>query len=233
MSILKETIEKLLYEEESSTLDFKKEQYPFAGASDNEKSEILKDILAFVNAWRRTDAYILIGVEEVKGGRSTVHGISQHIEDAHLQQFINSKTQRPILFSYHATEFEGKQIGVIKIPPQNRPVFIKKNYGRLVKKIVYIKRGSSTSEADPDEVSRMGDNSNNIQKNQPILNIEFTETAAKSLLGTNLKIKTTNIRLPDLKYFQIPDYGHYVAVSSHFSIEMPSAGSNKDYYRAE
>ena len=39
--------ESLLHEEESSSLDFKRDQYPFVGASDDDKSELLKDILAF------------------------------------------------------------------------------------------------------------------------------------------------------------------------------------------
>src|SRR5579864_5379397 len=59
--------ERLLYEEESTTLDFKKEQYRFAKATEYEKSELLKDILGFANAWRRSEAYILIGVEEMRG----------------------------------------------------------------------------------------------------------------------------------------------------------------------
>ena len=51
--------EALLFEEESETLDFKRDQYRFDNATDEEKSELLKDILAFANAWRRADAYIL------------------------------------------------------------------------------------------------------------------------------------------------------------------------------
>ena len=51
-----ELLERLLYQEESEALDFKKEQYPFDNASDGQKSELLKDILAFANAWRQTDA---------------------------------------------------------------------------------------------------------------------------------------------------------------------------------
>ncbi len=59
-----ELIEHLLHEDEGVELDFKQEQYPFNNADDAAKSELLKDILAFVNAWRRSTAYILIGVEE-------------------------------------------------------------------------------------------------------------------------------------------------------------------------
>ncbi len=39
--------EEVLNEEESATLDFKRNQYKFAGASDDEKSEIIKDIHVF------------------------------------------------------------------------------------------------------------------------------------------------------------------------------------------
>src|SRR4051794_8375989 len=99
--------EELLYQEEGSSLDFKRDQYPFAGKTDEQKSELLKDILAFANSWRQGDAYILIGVDEVKGGRSIPVGISSHahIDDASLQQFVNHKTNRPISFSYKAFQF--------------------------------------------------------------------------------------------------------------------------------
>ena len=103
-------LEELLYEEESSTLDFKGKQYNFIGGDEVEKSELLKDILAFTNVWRRTDAYILIGIREVKGGKSEVVGIEDELDDAQLQQFVNSKTQRPITFHYKTTTIEGKKL---------------------------------------------------------------------------------------------------------------------------
>jgi hypothetical protein len=45
-------LESLLHEDESTSLDFKRDQYPFDAATDEQKSELLKDILAFANAWR-------------------------------------------------------------------------------------------------------------------------------------------------------------------------------------
>jgi predicted HTH transcriptional regulator len=93
-------MEELLNEEESSTLDFKLGEYLFDRVADDVKSELLKDILAFANAWRRTDAYILIGVDDVKGGRGKVVGVSSHLDDARIQQFVNSKSNRPVIFSY-------------------------------------------------------------------------------------------------------------------------------------
>jgi len=93
-------IEQLLNEQESTSLDFKRDQYLFVDAADADKSELLKDVLAFANAWRRSDAFIMIGVDEVRGGRSVPVGVSSHLDDASLQQFINSKVQRPIALSY-------------------------------------------------------------------------------------------------------------------------------------
>jgi hypothetical protein len=51
-------LERLLNEAESTALDFKQSQYPFENASKEQKSELLKDILAFANSWRRTDALL-------------------------------------------------------------------------------------------------------------------------------------------------------------------------------
>jgi hypothetical protein len=73
-----------------------------------------------------------------------------------IQQFVNSKTNRPISFSYRVFPFEGVQIGVFHFPLQDRPIFIRTNFGKLKKNEVYIRRGSSTAIADPDEVAKMG-----------------------------------------------------------------------------
>jgi len=142
-------MEQLLHEGETSCLDYKRDQYPFAGATDDEKGELLKDILAFANGWRHAEAYILIGVEEVAGGRSTVVRVSHHIPENDLQQFVNSKTNRPVMFSYRSYPFEGKQVGVITIPQQDRPLYLNKNYGRLKKHVVYYRQGTTTATAGP------------------------------------------------------------------------------------
>src|SRR5436309_2516424 len=132
-------IEELLWQGESEQLDFKEGQYRFYEASDSEKGELLKDILAFANAWRQGAAYILIGVREVKGGRSEVVGVSQQLEDNDLQQFVNSKTQKPVHFSYIAVPFEGVQIGVVLIPKQPRPLYLNQSLGSLRANTVYIR----------------------------------------------------------------------------------------------
>ena len=151
-----ELLEQLLHEPESQSLDFKQAQYRFERAFELDKSELLKDVLAFVNSWRRTSAYVLIGVKEVKGGRGQVIGIADHIEDASLQQFVNSKTQRRVELSYEVVRVEGVEIGVIEIPIQDRPVYAEKDYGKVKARAVYFRAGSSTREANPEEIARMG-----------------------------------------------------------------------------
>ena len=151
-----ELLEQLLHEPESQSLDFKQAQYRFERASELDKSELLKDVLAFANSWRRTPAYVLIGVREVKGGRSQVIGITDHIEDASLQQFVNSKTHRRVELSYEVVRVEGVEIGVIEIPTQDRPVYAENDYGKVKSRVVYFRAGSSTREANPEEIARMG-----------------------------------------------------------------------------
>jgi len=166
------SIEELLNEDESSSLDFKRDQYQFDGAPDDVKAELLKDILAFANAWRRSEAYILIGVDEVRGCRSQPVGVSEHLHEAHLQQFVNLKTQRPIDFSYRTQNVDGKSVGVIAIPLQPRPFFLRRDFGGLPKNTVYLRRGSSTAVADPDEIAKMG--SRPDEGTPPRLNVAAT-----------------------------------------------------------
>ena len=151
-----ELLEQLLHEPESQSLDFKQAQYRFERASELDKSELLKDVLAFANSWRRTPAYILIGVREVKGGRGQIIGIADHIEDATLQQFVNSKTQRRVELSYEVVQLEDVEIGVIEIPIQERPFYVKATYGKVKADIVYIRAGSSTREATPEDLVQIG-----------------------------------------------------------------------------
>lgn len=44
-------IERLLYSGESDELDFKRDQYTLM--NNDEKCELIKDILAFANSWRK------------------------------------------------------------------------------------------------------------------------------------------------------------------------------------
>lgn len=173
---------------EGATLDFKQEQYPLANADDEQKSELVKDIVAFANAWKTSDAFILIGVKEQPGARATVHGVPHHHDDASLQQLVNSKTNVPVEFAYIPLSLDGKSVGVVRIAQhQQRPIFLEKRFGRLEKHVVYLRRGSSTDTALPDEVARMGAATARVPL-EPSVQMEFGDPSAHRGMGTSVVV---------------------------------------------
>ena len=223
--------ERLLFEEESPTLDFKKEQYRFAKAPEHEKAELLKDILGFANAWRSSEGYILIGVEEVRGGRSKVTGIpaTDHLDDHSLQQFVNRLTNLPVRFHYEAFRFAGKHVGIIRIDQQTPPIYLKRPYGKLKKHQVYIRRGTSTDPTNPaslEEVALMGRLG---ETESAELVIEFAHVAREDSLGTKISCNTEFCEMPPAD--DIPDLvpaGHNPLLGA---LEDPMSRTNPDYYR--
>ena len=225
-----EQIEQLLHEEEGTSLDFKREQYKFEGASNEEKSEILKDILAFSNAFRRADAYIILGVEEIRGKKSKVIGVHSHLDDAKLQQFINSKTQRPVTFSYRESTHEGLEVGIIHIPIQLRPIYSKINYGKVKKGKVYLRRSSSTDVATPEEIIQMGTTDVNLSV-QPSIELNIVNRRRGEILGNSISVeKCTWYEVPHMK--NIPNYtrGSSLNVGGG-SVQLPDPTANPDFLR--
>ena len=112
-------IDILLYTGEGASLDYKVQQYPHDGATPEAKGELLKDILAFANAWRQENAYILIGVSDSR----ELIGLDKDLDDSRLQQFINGKTNRPIHFSYRSITYKKVKLGLYTIEVQERPIY--------------------------------------------------------------------------------------------------------------
>ncbi len=185
-------IETLLWKPENDTLDFKREQYPLS--SKDEKGELIKDILAFANSWKTSDAYILVGVDEKPGGRGSVCGVTHHLAESNLQQMVNSKTNRPVRFEYIPTQVDGQDVGVIKIRhKQDRPLYVLKGIGRLKANAVYVRRGSSTAVAGDDEVAQMVRFAS-LQEPDPIVAVEFADEHGVRL-GTSVRV-TSRVLIP-------------------------------------
>ena len=187
-------LEGLLYEGEGTALDFKSSQYPFVNADVGEKAELIKDILAFANSWRRTTAYILIGVEEVRGGRGKVVGIESHLDDASLHQFVNEKTQRTVDFSYQVVPTEGTTIGAIEIPLQERPTYLTRRFGPLRELDVFIRDGSSTRVATPDEIAKMG--AADILGGTPELTLQWAALDDRTVLPSPYTVSSLALEPP-------------------------------------
>lgn len=211
----------LRFKGEGQDLDFKRQQYRFVQASDADKSELLKDVLAMANAWRDSEAHILLGFIDRKPHPAEVVGISEHLDDAQIQQFINSKAKPKLEFRYEEGIYDGKPIAIITIPKQSRPFFLEKPYGALKSNTVYVRRGSSTDEADPVEVARMG---------------HFD--AGRGSIGVDLLfLDSHDDPLPDavdlrlLSFSEIPDYASR-RPSDSYGFAMSSIWSdNRDYNR--
>lgn len=211
-----------LFESESDSLDFKRDQYKFIRASNKEKSELIKDILAMVNSWRRVDGYIVIGIEEKPEKPNILHGITKHIDDAKIQQFVNSKVNGICNLEYKTYTKDGNTFGIIRIPVQKRPLYLTKDFGDLKANTVYVRRGTSTSIANIDEISKMGADQYEFST-QPSLEVGFFDRVKGSLQGVEMGVDTRYIFIKD----EIPDY--YTTNNENNYIYSP--GPNRDYYR--
>lgn len=144
----------ILSNPESELLDFKKEQYRLS--NDIVKSEFIKDVVSFANTKRAKTAYIVVGVSKPPKGGIDLVGVSGHHDDSTLQQIVKDKIDPVPQFLYQSFTYQNKSFGVIEIPVGNRcPYKITKDYGILKKNAVYIRRGSSTDEARPNEIEEM------------------------------------------------------------------------------
>ena len=220
MPLEAEQIKRLVQMPEGTALDFKVKQYEFQKASDEKKANLLKDILAMANSWRGTTAYILIGVDEVKGGNNKLIGVQDHLDDADLQQFVNRKTQRDVVFSYYEVQVESKTVGVIDIPLQERPRYLTKGYGGLAPNVVFTREGSSNGDATPDEVARMGAEA--VAGGVPRLSLAWADISNRESLPTSHTMQSVILapRLRDDIYptrdrspwnvdlMSNPNYGH-------------------------
>lgn len=153
-------IDKFCEEGESNHLDFKGEVYPFVEASEHQKSELLKDILAFANARRTVPAYILCGIKKDDSGVMYVAGVPLEScpDDASIQQFVNGKINKELgLITYIVKCPGGKFVWVIEIAVciNERPYYVKAEFGKLQRYCVPIRQGSSTRFASPDDVYKM------------------------------------------------------------------------------
>jgi Putative DNA-binding domain len=220
-------IERLLHQGESESLDFKSEQYPWVGAEDHQKLELLKDILAFANAWRERDAYIIIGAKPVPGQRAEVINIDYHIDDAQLQEFVSKKTNRPVGLHYHSLAIDGKSIGVIRIPKQPRPTFLTKDFGakpgspkddrRLLAGAVYFRQGSSTFIASSADSYRMGVDDAANDRPLPTFKVRFVDPSDRRELGeaTSLSHEVLGFDLRKLPNYSEAPAGGYAFASMY------------------
>ncbi|MFQ3245247.1 MAG: hypothetical protein ACI9SP_001894 [Arenicella sp.] len=191
---------------------------------------MLKDILAFANAWRRSEAYIVIGAREVKGDIAEITGIAEDIDDAQLQQFVNGKVNLPIEFSYQTSQIDGQKVALITIAIQSRPVYLKKKFGKVLANTVYLRRGSSTAIASPEEIAKMGASDSGDSLKAPIISAFFVSGEHDELRSSEHKDNILVAQIPPLSDF--PSYSSEKNNQSYsYAILQSSINrDNSDYY---
>lgn len=193
-------LRKLLQESESTNLDFKRIQYHFRhddGTEDKKgKGSFIKDVLSFANTNREDSAFILIGVRDPAHSTKPLVGIprKQVEDDAHLQQIVSEKTNRPVIFKTDIISLKkpkGRVVQAISIPPcfDNCPFYLKKRFADIAENEVWYRRGSSNTKAKPEDLVRFGRELEK-RKGRPDVHYQINSpnavTGGKRLLTFNL-----------------------------------------------
>jgi hypothetical protein len=142
----------IAYEQESTYLDFKLIQYPRSS-----HESLIKDIIAMANANTKEERLIVCGVKFSPGGHKEIVGIDgAFIDSSTYEQLIHENIEPSLDVSYFPELYEGKILGIFKIPATNRkPYLMKKDFGSLRKGEGWIRKGSHQSRlvrADIEEI---------------------------------------------------------------------------------
>lgn len=149
-------VEELIkYHHECDFLDFKQEEY-----NEQNKPNLIKDVLAFANANVAGDKYIIIGVK--KTNEITLFNIQSKWDSAQLQQYITKNITPDISIDYFPYQYKGHNLMILRInDPQAQPYFTKKqvtfkNGQALLKEHeCWIRKGSYQIPASREDFEQM------------------------------------------------------------------------------
>lgn len=167
---------------EQLKIDFKED---LILSNNYKKEEFIKDIIAIANVPEDYKGYIFYGIEDKT---KNIKGIQNHYDDASLQQIVNSKVLDNIKFIYFPQEYRGKEIAICEISEfQKRPLMPRENFELLKKGVVYIRRGSGTDTANPEEITKMIELTKLQEERIKFKEIDLkTEIRKKILMGEKL-----------------------------------------------
>lgn len=168
-------------EDESVTLDFKKEVY---GRGKN--GEFLKDVAAFANALsNEKHRYIVIGVKEQNGTKEYFNIDRNDVGDvSNYQQLIDQNIEPNIPINIKYVNIEEKELAVFEIGPCDNPPYVfKKDYQNNKQGIIYIRNGTSTRFIKRQELDLMYQSRQKVQRSDILVGFnEFFE------FSTNLRV---------------------------------------------
>jgi len=155
-------IEIIKYYSESHNVDFKFLPYPTE--KHDKKNEILKDISAMANHLSDEDKYIIIGFKRKNGTVLKFSDVTNPVDQAEYQQFLDSNIEPQINFDYQTTFYEGHQLAYFKIHDNTvRPYLFTNNVRNSLnpdkidfkKGDGYIRVGTSTNKMTRDDFEKI------------------------------------------------------------------------------
>jgi len=156
-----EVFEELIDLNESDTLDFKECQYSFDAdtkeAKKSKRANFVKDFICMANTPRKASAYIVLGVRALPDGKKELLGLSNHADDADLQEKVASLCLPHPRFKYEPVTYQNGSYAYIEIFSDQSigPHLPQENIGALQKFGVYHRRNSQNAKADNMEQKRI------------------------------------------------------------------------------
>jgi hypothetical protein len=140
---MEELLDLILYENENTRLDFKRDEY-----KKEDYSSFLKDVLSMANAFSTQERFIIIGLKPKSIEDRGIKGIDGELTDsATFQQLVHENIEPELSLDYFSFPIEGTKLGIIKISNCNNPPYLmKKDYGngkqKLFKGEGFIRKGT-------------------------------------------------------------------------------------------
>lgn len=146
----------ILYENENTRLDFKRDQY----RKENYTS-LLKDVLSMANAFTTQDRYIIFGLKPKSIEDRGLKGIDEIATDAATyQQLIYENIEPEISIDYYPFPFDEFKLCVLRITNcSNPPYLMKKDYGSGKNKLIrgdgFIRKGTHQTRLTRSDFDKM------------------------------------------------------------------------------
>ena len=139
------------YDEESTNLDFKKEEY-----HREDYVSLIKDISSMANAVNSETKRIVIGIKHRPGEDKEFIGIESLTDQAILENVIQENIEPNINFRYYPYKFKNITLGIIEIyDNHDKPYMMRKDFSTLRKGDMWIRKGSRQSRVTREDLDKM------------------------------------------------------------------------------
>ena len=186
------------YDEESTNLDFKQEEY-----HKSDYASLIKDISSMANALNSETKRIVIGIKHRPGEDKEFIGIEKLTDQATFENIIQENIEPNINFKYYSHKFKNVTLGIIEIYDNyDKPYMMRKDYATLKKGDMWIRKGSRQSRVTREDLNKMFDLRKNVAFDNKVA-IGFGKNLEKdtSIIKVNIPRETfpSEVRKRELK----------------------------------